>query len=89
MPTFPEAGVPGFVLDAWYAAFVPVGTPPSIVARLNAELDKVLKDPAVREKVLKTATEPVGGAPERLARLVQEDSEKYARLVNELNIRMN
>jgi tripartite-type tricarboxylate transporter receptor subunit TctC len=89
VPTLQEAGLNGLVLDAWYAAFVPIATPSSIVARLNGEMDKALADPATREGMLKSASEPVGGAPEQLARLVRDESEKYARLVKELNIGAN
>jgi tripartite-type tricarboxylate transporter receptor subunit TctC len=89
VPTLQEAGLNGLVLDSWYAAFVPIATPSSIVARLNGEMDKALADPATRDGMLKSASEPVGGAPEQLARLVRDESEKYARLVQELNIGAN
>jgi tripartite-type tricarboxylate transporter receptor subunit TctC len=89
VPTLQEAGLAEVVLETWYGAFVPLGTPQPIVARLNAELDKALADPATRKTLQQTATEPVGGAPEQLARVVQSDSEKYARLIKELNIRAN
>ena len=89
VPTLQEAGFNGLVLDAWYAAFVPAGTPAAIVARLNAEMDKALADPATRASLLKTATEAVGGGAEQLARVVREDSEKYARLVKELGVKAN
>jgi tripartite-type tricarboxylate transporter receptor subunit TctC len=87
VPTLHESGFPGLALESWYGAFVPIGTPPAIVARLNAEIDKALADEAVRKSFGTTATEAVGGSAENLARLAQRDSEKYARLVKELNIK--
>jgi len=69
--------------------FLPAGTPPAIVARLNAELGKALADPGSRESLLKTATEPAGGSPDEFARIVRADSEKYARLAKELNVKLN
>ena len=87
VPTLQEAGFKGLALESWYGAFVPVGTPPAIVARLNAEMDKALADAAVRKSLLQTATEAVGGSAEQLARVAQQDTEKYARLVKELNIK--
>lgn len=87
VPTYQEAGVKGLVLDQWVGAFVPAATPPAIVARLNAEIDKALADPAIRENLLQSGQEPIGGTPEQFARLVREDYEKYARLVKELNIK--
>ena len=89
VPTLQELGFQGMTLESWYTAFVPLGTPPAIVARLNAAIGKALSDSATRESFLKTATEPVGGSPEQLARSARADSDKYARLVRELNIRTN
>jgi tripartite-type tricarboxylate transporter receptor subunit TctC len=86
--TFEEAGFNGMVLETWYGAFVPAGTPDAIIARLNAEIDKAVADPAAHDKMLQSASEPVGGAPARLARQFQEDFAKYGRLVKELNIRL-
>jgi tripartite-type tricarboxylate transporter receptor subunit TctC len=88
IPTFEEAGFKGMVLDAWYGAFVPAATPEPVIARLNAELNKAAADPATRDSLLQTATEPVGGSPEQFAAVVREDSAKYARLAKELGIRV-
>jgi tripartite-type tricarboxylate transporter receptor subunit TctC len=88
VPTFEEAGFRGMVLDAWYGAFVPSGTPEAVIARLNAELNKAAADHATRDSLLQTATEPVGGSPEQFAAVVREDSAKYARLARELGIRV-
>ena len=89
LPTLPEAGYPGVSLESWFAAFAPLGTPPSVIARLNSECEKALADQAVRDALFKAATEPVGGDTERLARLARADSEKYARIVREVNIKLN
>ncbi len=89
VPTLQEAGFKGLVLETWYAAFVPLGTPAPAIARLNAEMDKALADPATGKSLLQTATEPVGGSAEQLARVARADSEKYARLARELNIKAN
>jgi tripartite-type tricarboxylate transporter receptor subunit TctC len=87
VPTLEEAGLKGVVLEAWYGAFVPPGTPPAIVARLNDEMNKALKDPKLLDTFSKGAIEAVGGKPEELGTLARADSEKYARLVKELNIK--
>jgi tripartite-type tricarboxylate transporter receptor subunit TctC len=87
VPTLEEAGYKGLVLEAWYAAFAPPGTPPAIVARLNAEMNTALKDPKLLETFTKGAIEAVGGAPDDIGRLARADSQKYARLVKELGIR--
>ena len=88
-PTFQESGFPGLVLEQWFGVFVPAGTPPEIAARLNAEFGKALAVPAIREGMLKAANEPVGGSAEQFARLVRDDSAKYARLSKELGIKVS
>ena len=87
VPTYQEAGIKGLVLDQWLGVFVPAGTPPAIAARLNAEINKALADPAVRDGFLQSAQEPVGGSADPFSRLVHDDFDTYARLVKELNIK--
>ena len=88
MPTYAQAGIE-LVLDQWLGVFVPAGTPPAIVARFNAEMNKALAEAAVRETFLQSAQEPVGGTAEAFSRLVHDDFQKYGHLVKELNIRAN
>src|SRR6266508_3423157 len=87
VPTYQEAGIQGLVLDQWLGVFVPAGTPPPIIGRLNEEIGKALADPAIRESFLQQAQEPVGGSAELFSSLVHADSAKYERLVKELNIK--
>ena len=61
LPTLQEAGYPGVALESWFAAFAPLGTPPAVIARLNAECDKALAEKSVRDALFKAGTEPVGG----------------------------
>ena len=86
IPTLEQAGFKGLVLEAWYAAFVPKGTPAEIVARLNTEMGKALADPAMQDGFTRGSMEPVGGTSAELGKLAQEDSAKYQRLVRELKI---
>jgi tripartite-type tricarboxylate transporter receptor subunit TctC len=65
---------------------VPAGTPAAIAARLNAEVNAALRDEGVRKGLADQGQEPVGGTAEAYARLAREDSEKYGRLVEALNI---
>ena len=86
VPTLEEAGYKGVVLEAWYAAFAPAGTPPDIVKQMNAALQASLSDAKLIQNFTNGSVEPVGGTPEALGKLAQADSAKYARLVKELNI---
>jgi tripartite-type tricarboxylate transporter receptor subunit TctC len=87
VPTLQEQGFPGLALESWYAVFAPLGTPAGAIAKLNAAINKGLADLATQESFAKGATEATGGTPEQLAAAAREDSDKYARLVKELNIR--
>jgi len=89
VPTYQEAGFKELVLDQWLGVFVPTGTPPAVIARLNTEIGKALAEPAIRNILLESAQEPIGGSAEQFARLVREDYEKYERLAKELNIKTN
>jgi tripartite-type tricarboxylate transporter receptor subunit TctC len=89
VPTYQEAGIKGLVLDQWLGVLVPAGTPPAIVARLNAEINKALADRAVRDNFQKASLEPVGGSVEQFAGFFRDDFDKFARLVKELNIPVN
>ena len=88
VPTYQQAGIK-LALDQWLGVYVPAGTPSAIVGRLNAEINKALAIPAVREVFLQSAQEPIGGTAEQFAKLTREDFAKYERLTRELNIKVN
>jgi tripartite-type tricarboxylate transporter receptor subunit TctC len=81
VPTMQEAGVPGFDISNWFAYFVPAGTPPEVIAKLNAELVRGLKLPDVVEKLAGVGAEVVGSSADELAQFVRSESEKFARLI--------
>jgi tripartite-type tricarboxylate transporter receptor subunit TctC len=89
VPTFEETGMKGLVIEQWLGVFAPGGTPASTVVRLNAEINKALADPAVRDNFQKASLEPVGGSVEQFAGFFRDDFDKFARLVKELNIPVN
>jgi tripartite-type tricarboxylate transporter receptor subunit TctC len=86
VPTFREAGMNELVVEQRIGALVPKGTPPEIIARLNMTINAALADENVRKNFDEQAQETAGGTAQQYTRLVNEDSEKYARLVKELNV---
>lgn len=88
VPTFEEAGLNGLAIDQRTGVFVPKGTPPAIVVRLNAAVNAALADPKVRKSFADQAQEAAGGTAEAYATLVREDSDKYGRLVKELDVKV-
>jgi len=89
VPTYQEAGIAGLVVDQWLGVWLPAGTPPAIAARLNAEIGKALADEKVRRSFIEQAQDPVGGSAADFAKLMHEDYDKYARLVKQLNVKVN
>jgi tripartite-type tricarboxylate transporter receptor subunit TctC len=87
VPTLGEAGVSGFDLQSWFAFFAPAGTPPAIVARLNAELNAVLQTPELLARFALAGLEPGGGAPDALARRLRADHDRYGKIVAEAGIK--
>jgi tripartite-type tricarboxylate transporter receptor subunit TctC len=81
LPTVAEAGVPGFDVSAWAGAIVPAGVPKAIIARLNAELNKALATPTVRDKLPEMGLEIVGGTPEQYAAHIKSEAVKWADVV--------
>jgi tripartite-type tricarboxylate transporter receptor subunit TctC len=86
IPTLEEAGYKGLVLESWYGVFAPPAMPAELIAQMNAAIAKSLTDPKLLENFTKGSMEPIGGTPAQLGTLAQSDSDKYARLVKELNI---
>lgn len=81
LPTIAEAGVPGFEVRNWYGVFVPAGTPREIVARLNAELAKVLQMADVKSKLLESGIEALYSTPEQFAAYIQSETQRWAKVV--------
>jgi tripartite-type tricarboxylate transporter receptor subunit TctC len=88
VPTFEEAGMTGLVIVQRTGVFVPTGTPAEIAVRLNTEINAALVDEKIRKNFTDQAQEPAGGTAEHYATLVRDDSDKYARLVKELNVKV-
>lgn len=88
VPTVAESGLPGFELYEWNALFAPAGTPPEIIARLNAELAKVLRVPDIQERLFQMGAEPAPGTPEELDDYVRREIVKWEKVVREMGIKV-
>jgi len=87
LPTMVEAGVPGYEMSAWNAIFAPRGTPPEAVARLNAELVRVLHAPEMKEQCAALGAEPIGNTPDELAAFLKADKARWGRIIQERGIK--
>ena len=87
VPTLAEAGVKGVEVVAWNGLFGPKGLPPEVVRKLNTELNAIIKDPDVAQRLRVLGMLPVGGSPEVLSKVALTDLDRFTRIVNELGIK--
>lgn len=88
LPTVAETGFPGYEVIGWFGWLAPAGTSTAIVARLNAEIVKILRMPEVRDRLLSQSTEPVGNTPAEFAAMMRSERDKWAKVIRDANIRM-
>ena len=89
LPTIAEVAVPGYEVTSWNGFLVPAGTPAAAIKRLNASFNKVLADPAMRERLIKMGYEPVGGAPELFSKHIAEETKKWGPVIKGSGLEMN
>jgi len=89
LPTIAEAGYPGFEALAWNGVMVPAATPKPIVARLNAEINAILRQPEVVEKMHAAGFDLIGGSPEDFGKLIRRETETWAPVIRRLNLRID
>lgn len=88
LPTVQESGLTGpYDVSGWYGISAAAGTPSAIVERLNQDVNRVLKLPDVRERMLAEGTLPVGGTPAQFGELVRAEVEKWRRIIQQAAIR--
>ena len=81
LPTIAESGFPGFEVDIWYALFAPVGTPVTVIRKLNAEVVRIVGLADVKEALSKQGAEPVTMSPESLPEYLRTDSARWGGVV--------
>jgi tripartite-type tricarboxylate transporter receptor subunit TctC len=85
VPTVAESGYPGFENTDWYGVLVPAATPANIVARLNAEINRALTLPDVRERILALGSEVGGGTPEQLDERIKTEVRRWAKVLRTID----
>ena len=86
VPSWQEEGVPNANVVNYWGIVAPAGTPPAIVARLNADVQKVLAQPDVRERLEREGAELIPGPPERLGALIEADLNGWKKLIVEAKL---
>jgi len=87
VPTVAESGYPGFEADQWYGVVAPAGTPASLVARLNAEVNKALALPDVARQLATEGATPVPTSPQAFGELIKREIPRWAEVVKAGNVK--
>ena len=88
VPTFAEAGLPGFEGTIWFGVQAHGATPRAIVNRLAADISRVITRPDISEALVQQATQPYVMTPEAFAARIRSDAESYARVIKSANIKV-
>ena len=86
VPTLEEAGLKGFDIGTWFGVLAPVATPKDVLARLSAEMVKVIQSPDFRKRMEEIGAEPIGNSAEQMAQQIRGETEKFAKLVKEAKV---
>jgi len=86
IPTVAESGVPGYDFVTWFGMLAPGGTPPAVVARLNAEVARTVAAPQLRSALLADGAQPLDSTPEAFAKTIRADIERFARLAKQVGM---
>jgi len=89
LPTLAEAGVPGYDSGVWYGVLAPAGTPREIIAKLNGEVLRALKQPDYRSLLVNNTIEPIGSTPEQLAQYIRSELVKWAKVIKDAGVRVD
>ena len=86
VPTMAEAGLPGYETSTWGGLLAPAGTPKPVLAKLAAEVTRILQLPDVKQKLVDAGVEPVGGTPEQYAAFIGAEMVKWAKVAKDAGI---
>jgi tripartite-type tricarboxylate transporter receptor subunit TctC len=88
VPTISEAGLNGYVVEGWFGLYAPKGTPPDVIAKLNAETTKILKDPEIKAQLLSQGAVTVGDSSEHFEQFAREERARWAKIIEEAKIEL-
>lgn len=88
-PTIAESGWPGFEAITWFGFVAPAKTPAPIIKELNTNINFILKMPEVRSKLMGEGGEILGGTPEQFSALLNKDTARWARVIQDANVKID
>ena len=87
LPTIAEQGVPGYALTNWFGMVVPAATPRDLIARIHGDVTRTLQDKEIRDKIAGMGADVVGNTPEQFSKFWRDESDKWAKVIRDANIR--
>jgi tripartite-type tricarboxylate transporter receptor subunit TctC len=87
LPTVAEAGVPGFEASTWHGVVGPAGLPQPVADRLNAEINRILKQPDVNDRLTQQGADVLGGTPQQMTAQIKVEIPKWARVIRDSGAR--
>jgi tripartite-type tricarboxylate transporter receptor subunit TctC len=88
VPTFEEAGLPGYEAVGWFGTVAPAGTPPGVINKLNSEIRAALSIPDVRERAIAAGAEPSANSPQEFAAFIREETKKWAEVIKAAGVKL-
>ena len=89
VPTFAESGMPGFLSGTWSMVLAPAGTPPELVSRLSAEIAKITRTPAFKERFDALGIVPVGNTPDEALAFLKSEVSKWGKVIRDANVKVD
>jgi tripartite-type tricarboxylate transporter receptor subunit TctC len=89
VPTMSEAGLPGYDSTGWFGVVTPAGTPPTVISRMNAAITAALRDPDIQGRMRDSGVEPSPSSPDAFEAYIAAETEKWADVIRQANIRIN
>ncbi|MDE2604804.1 MAG: tripartite tricarboxylate transporter substrate binding protein [Burkholderiales bacterium] len=89
VPTVAETVIPGYEVYEWNGMFLPAGTPPDVVAKLQKAVAETMQEPDVRKRITGLGADPVGSTPAQFADYLKKEDAKWAEVVRKGNIRLD
>ena len=87
LPTFAESGLPGYDSSAWFALFAPSKTPAAVVAKINNEVNQMMRTSDMKERMLPLGADAVAMTPAELDKTVRTEIVKWAKVIRESGAR--
>lgn len=89
LPTIAESGLPNYDMDVWFGLLAPANLPPGVLSKINTDVNEVLGNPELKEKLLGQFFEVLGGTPQQFATLIKTDLDRLGKLIRDNNIKVD